>query len=141
MTLMATVTARTRCDVLIRVSSRDAKATRHERAISNRSLARHTGVAGVSTSGRGRTVLGRINDAAVMAGPRQAKPGAQRLASEHALAGVLRGDPGERDAGVDSELLEGVAEVSADGVRGDVEPLGDLFIGQAAGDQPDDGEL
>jgi hypothetical protein len=32
---------------------------------------------------------------------------------------VLRGDPGERDAGVDSELLEGVAEVPADGVGGD----------------------
>jgi hypothetical protein len=32
-----------------------------------------------------------------------------------------------------------VAEVSADGVGGDVEPLGDLFIGEAAGDQLDDG--
>jgi hypothetical protein len=54
---------------------------------------------------------------------------------------VLRGDPGERDAGVDAELLEGVAKVSADGVRGDAEPLGDLSVGQAAGDQLDDGEL
>jgi hypothetical protein len=53
------------------------------------------------------------------------------LAGEHALPGVLGSDPGERDAGVDSELLEGVAEVSADGVRGDVEPLGDLFISEA----------
>jgi hypothetical protein len=139
--LMAAITARTGRDLLIRVSSRGAEPTRRERAISNRSLARHTGATGVSASGRGRTALGRINDATAMAGPMQANPGTPRLACEHALAGVLRGDPGERDAGVDSELLEGVAEVPADGVGGDVEPLGDLFIGQAAGDQPDDGEL
>jgi hypothetical protein len=54
-----------------------------------------------------------------MAGPMQAEPGTPRparpaLAGEHALADVLGGDPGERDAGVDSELFEGVAEVPAD---------------------------
>jgi hypothetical protein len=48
---------------------------------------------------------------------------------------VLRGDPGQRDPGIDSELLEGVAEVPADGVRTDVEPLRDLFVGEAVGDQ------
>jgi len=44
---------------------------------------------------------------------------------------VFRGDPGERDAGLDSELLESVAAVSAGGVR-EVEPLGDLSVGLAA---------
>src|SRR5580700_4296162 len=58
-----------------------------------------------------------------------------------ALPDVLRGDSGESDSGIDSKLLEGVAEVSADGVRGDVQALGDLSVGEAVGDQPDDGEL
>jgi len=145
MMLMAAITATMRCDLLIRLSSRGAEPTRRERAISYRSLARHTGVAGVSASGAGapcwagymtrrdgRTDAGGAWDVAACPGRRW---------PEHALAGVLRGDPGEGDAGVDSELLERVAEVSADGVRGDVKPLSDLSVGQAAGDQPDDGEL
>ena len=44
---------------------------------------------------------------------------------------MLQGQAGEGDPGTDAELLERVAQVPADGVRGDVEPLGDLFISEA----------
>jgi beta-glucosidase len=54
---------------------------------------------------------------------------------------VFGGDPGQGDAGADAQLVEGVAEVPVDGVGGNVEPFGDLAVGQALGDQPDHGQL
>jgi hypothetical protein len=53
MMLMVAITARMGCDLLIRVSRPGAKPTRRKCVIANRILARHTGVTGVSASGRG----------------------------------------------------------------------------------------
>src|SRR5580658_10113323 len=54
---------------------------------------------------------------------------------------VFGGEAGQRDPGVDAELLENVAEVAAGGVVGDAEALGDFAVGEATGDQPGYGEL
>ena len=54
---------------------------------------------------------------------------------------MLGGDAGQGDAGVDAKFVEGMAEMPADGVGGDVEPFGGFAVGEAVGDQPDHGEL
>jgi hypothetical protein len=52
-------------------------------------------------------------------------------------SGMLGSDAGQRDPGVDAELLERVAEVAVHGVRGNVKPLGYFAVGKAVGDQAD----
>ena len=54
---------------------------------------------------------------------------------------MFGGEPGQRDPGVDAELLEHMAKVAAGRVGGDEEPLGDLTVGEAISDQPGHGEL
>jgi hypothetical protein len=51
---------------------------------------------------------------------------------------VAHGFGSELYAGVDAELLVGVAEVGADGEGGDVEPVADLAAGEALGGKRDD---
>ena len=54
---------------------------------------------------------------------------------------VLRDDAGQLESGVDVELREDVAQMGADRVRRDVEPLGGPAVGEPFGDETPDFEL
>ena len=54
---------------------------------------------------------------------------------------ALARQAGQLDPGPDAELGEDVAQVRVHRVRGNVQPLGDLTVGRALGDQPDDRQL
>ena len=49
---------------------------------------------------------------------------------------MLSGEASQDDAGVDAQLLEGMAKVAADSMGRNIKPFGDFAVGQAVGDHP-----